>query len=269
MSTYAIGDIQGCYRTLITLLDSLSFSDDDQLWIAGDLVNRGPDSLEVLRFIKSLGPRARIVLGNHDLHLLALASGVDRKVGKTLKPIMQAQDRDELLSWLIQQPLIQRCDALGYVMTHAGIPHIWSLEQAEHLAKEVTDCLNSTLAVHYFEQMYGNKPAKWKDEIIGFDRLRTITNYFTRMRYIKPSGKLDFDANGGLDEQPEGFLPWFELPTQVSSHKQITGHWAALGLRVAPNHYALDTGCVWGGELTALRLEDGSIFSIASQELNR
>ena len=266
MATYAIGDLQGCYRSLLTLLEKINFSHSDQLWLAGDLVNRGPESLEVLRFVKSLDAQAKIVLGNHDLHLLAIASGVDRKLGKTLKPIMSAPDRDELLHWLQQQPLLQESEELGYVMTHAGIPHIWDLPYAKQRADEVQAALTGDKAGQFFQSMYGNVPAHWDEEWAGYERLRVITNYMTRMRFIKPSGELDFEANGGLDKQPCGFTPWFEQPTQITERTQITGHWAALGLRVTPLHIGLDTGCVWGGQLTALRLEDRHIFQVDNQD---
>lgn len=266
MATYAIGDLQGCYRSLVALLDKIHFSDSDQLWLAGDLVNRGPNSLEVLRFIHSLGDRAQVVLGNHDLHLLAIASGIDRKLGKTLKPIMSAPDRDELLHWLKQQPLLHDSVDLGFVMSHAGIPHIWDLTKAKQLANEVQSALKGEYADQFFQAMYGNSPSYWNDQWSGYDRLRVITNYYTRMRFIAANGELDFEANGGVDKQPSGYTPWFEQPTQITERTQITGHWAGLGLRISEQHIGLDTGCVWGGQLTALRLEDKQIFQIDSQD---
>ena len=267
MATYAIGDIQGCYRSLVTLLEKINFASDDTLWLAGDLVNRGPDSLETLRFVKSLGDQAKVVLGNHDLHLLALRAGVERKLGKTLIQVMEAVDCNELLDWLQGQPLVVDSEALGFVMTHAGIPHIWDLNQAKSLAKEIEMRLASEHAADFFHSMYGNLPSNWDSNLTGNTRLRVITNYLTRMRFIAEDGRLDFEANGGLDTQPKGFKPWFEFPTQINDRTQITGHWAALGLREGKDHIALDTGCVWGGKLTALCLESRQITSVESQEI--
>lgn len=267
MATYAIGDIQGCYHSLTALLEKINFGSDDQLWLAGDLVNRGPDSLETLRFVKSLGKQANVVLGNHDLHLLALRAGVERKLGKTLVQVMDACDRDELLDWLQVQPLLVDSEALGFVMTHAGIPHIWDLNQARQLANEIEQDLQTERAVDFFHAMYGNLPSNWNSNLTGNTRLRVITNYLTRMRFIAEDGTLDFEANGGLETQPNGFKPWFEYPTQINNRTQITGHWAALGLRKGKDHIALDTGCVWGGKLTALCLETRQITSVESQEI--
>ena len=267
MATYAIGDIQGCYRSLLTLLEKINFASDDTLWLAGDLVNRGPDSLETLRFVKSLGKQAKVVLGNHDLHLLALRAGVERKLGKTLTQVMEAEDCNELLDWLQLQPLLVDSEELGFVMTHAGIPHIWDLNQAKQFADEIEQCLASEQAVDFFHAMYGNSPSNWDSNLAGNTRLRVITNYLTRMRFIAEDGTLDFEANGGLETQPQGFKPWFEFPTQVNTRTQITGHWAALGLREGKDHIALDTGCVWGGKLTALCLDNRQITSVESQEI--
>ncbi|SEG56818.1 symmetrical bis(5'-nucleosyl)-tetraphosphatase [Marinobacterium lutimaris] len=263
MATYAIGDIQGCYDELMALLDRIGFSDQDQLWFAGDLVNRGPKSLEVLRFVKSLGLRARTVLGNHDLHLLAVHYGMaSGKRKDTLVPVLEAPDREELMHWLRHQPLLIDDKALGYVITHAGIPPIWTLKQAREFAGEVEQVLQGTLAEEYFRHMYGNQPDHWRDSVKGWDRLRLITNYLTRMRFVSPKGKLDFSANGGLETQPEGYHPWYEVErSKPIKRTQLFGHWAALGETGRRDTIALDTGCVWGGALTALRLEDGELFS--------
>lgn len=268
MPTYAIGDIQGCYRSLRALLKKISFSSEDRLWLCGDLVNRGPESAEVLRYIMTLGERVQTVLGNHDLHLLAIYHEcTERKPGKTLKPLLEAHDRHELLHWLQQQPLLVESEALGAVMTHAGIPHIWSLEEARARAAEVETALRGSNSKQFFSAMYGNHPASWSDQLEGDDRLRTITNYFTRMRFISADGRLDFDANGNPKECPEGYLPWYaQTRTEALPRRIITGHWAALGLYQDEQVSALDTGCVWGNQLTARRLEDGAIFSVASQE---
>lgn len=266
MSTYAIGDVQGCFHELEALLEAVNFNPNkDQLWLAGDLVNRGPDSLQVLRFVSGLGDRVRCVLGNHDLHLLAVSySGARTKRSDTLQPILDAPDRDKLLDWLRHQPLCYYDAARGYVMAHAGVPPVWNLEQALAFAKEVEEVLRGGQCKHYFDNMYGNKPAKWSDDLEGFDRLRAITNYFTRMRFCTPKGKLDFSAKEGLDQCPDGFAPWFRYPRKVSE-KIIFGHWAALEGRVnAEGIYGLDTGCVWGGQLTALHLESGKLTSVKS-----
>ncbi len=262
MATYAIGDIQGCYDELMRLLEQIDFNSDDRLWLTGDLVNRGPRSLETLRFVRQLGDRAVTVLGNHDLHLLALHHGNGRKLDPTLAPIMAASDRDELLHWLQSRPLLHDDKTLGYVMTHAGIPHVWTLKQARQHAQELEQALQHADAPAFFQQMYGNQPDCWHDELTGIDRLRAITNYFTRMRFIKANGTLEFKANGGLDTAPKGFLPWFDQPRKKPLKRhQLFGHWAALGFNQLPGITALDSGCVWGNALTAVRLEDGSWFS--------
>lgn len=264
MATYAIGDLQGCYDELMRLLDRIGYCDSDTLWFAGDLVNRGPGSLQALRFVKALGARGRTVLGNHDLHLLAVHHGTSSSKRKdTLQPILDAPDRDELMHWLASQPLLVDDAARGYVMTHAGIPHIWTLKQARQLAQEVEQVLRGPLAGEYFKHMYGNRPATWRESVSSWDRLRLITNYFTRMRFITPAGQLDFSANGGLETQPRGYYPWYELE-RIKPIKRtlLFGHWAALGETGRTDVVALDSGCVWGNALTALRLEDGARFSI-------
>ncbi|MBV0934485.1 symmetrical bis(5'-nucleosyl)-tetraphosphatase [Marinobacterium weihaiense] len=263
MATYAIGDIQGCYDELMQLLDRIGFSDEDRLWLTGDLVNRGPRSLDTLRFVRQLGDRACTVLGNHDLHLLALHHGRDRKLNATLAPILQAPDRDELMAWLQSRPLLHDDKALGYVMTHAGIPHIWSLKDARQYAQELEQVLRSDEACDFFTHMYGNHPDRWRDDLRGLDRLRAITNYFTRMRFITRGGTLEFKGNGHPDAAPKGFAPWFEQPrVKPLKRHQLFGHWAAFGFNCLPGITALDSGCVWGNALTALRLEDGSHFSL-------
>ncbi len=270
MPTYAIGDIQGCYRSLRALLKSIDFSANDNLWLCGDLVNRGPQSADVLRYLMDLDTQVHSVLGNHDLHLLAIYHGAtQRKPGKTLKHLLEASDLHELMHWLQQRPLLIDSKKLGSVMTHAGIPHIWSLEQAKGYADEVETALRGRHAYQYFASMYGNEPANWSEELDGSERLRTITNYFTRMRFIAADGTLDFDANGGPGCAPKDYRPWYQHGrTDPLPRRIITGHWAALGLYQDEQISALDTGCVWGNELTARRLEDGAIFSVASQEIN-
>lgn len=263
MATFAIGDVQGCYDELMRLLDIIQFDDNDTLWFAGDLVNRGKQSLQVLRFISSLRSRALCVLGNHDLHLLALHFGATfEKQNSTLSDVMLAHDRDELMEWLRYQPLLIDNRELGYVMTHAGIPHIWSLGKARKRAKEVESILQSTLAKDFFEHMYGNKPDTWKNDLQGWLRLRLITNYFTRMRFIAADGKLDFHSNGTANTAPTGFQPWFTVPRPSPfPRKQLFGHWATLmGETGSQSYIGLDTGCVWGFKLSALCLETGERF---------
>lgn len=263
MATYAVGDIQGCFDELMQLLDMIQFSDDDTLWVAGDLVNRGPKSLETLRFLKSLGKRAVIVLGNHDLHLLAVYYGsVERKRSDTLDRLLAAPDAPELMEWLRQQKLAVYDARQNYFMSHAGLPPTWSLKQALKRAGEVEEMISSHLAQNFFDNMYGNLPECWEKGLMGWDRLRLITNYLTRMRFCDTNGRLDFKAKGSLDSQPNGFLPWFKQPRKSSKVQVLFGHWAALeGQTDTENVFALDTGCVWGNALTAMRLEDQQLFS--------
>ncbi|KGK42068.1 diadenosine tetraphosphatase [Nitrincola sp. A-D6] len=258
MATYAIGDIQGCYDELRQLLDLIDFNDTDHLWFAGDLVNRGQQSLEVLRFVSGLGERAQCVLGNHDLHLLALHYGATRdKRNSTLQQVLEAPDRNELMNWLRSRPLLVEDEKLGYILTHAGIPHIWSLGKARKRAQEVERVLRSKDAGDFFNHMYGNKPDTWHNDLDGWPRLRLITNYFTRMRFITPNGQLEFHGNGEADSAPEGFYPWYDVRRQSPlPRRQLFGHWAALmGSTGQPETIALDTGCVWGYSLSAFCLE--------------
>ena len=263
MATYAVGDIQGCYDELMQLLEMVQFSKKDTLWVAGDLVNRGPKSLETLRYLKSLGERAVIVLGNHDLHLLAVYYGsVERKRSDTLDQLLDAPDAPELMDWLRKQKLAVYDAKFACFMSHAGLPPTWSLKQALKRSAEVEAIISSHLAQDYFDNMYGNLPNAWEKGLMGWDRLRLITNYLTRMRFCDASGKLDFKAKGGLDSQPNGFLPWFRHPRKETKINVLFGHWAALeGKTDTSNVFALDTGCVWGNALTAMRLEDQQIFS--------
>ena len=264
MATYAIGDIQGCYDALMRVLDKASFDDNDTLWVAGDLVNRGKQSLATLRFLQTLDQRAKIVLGNHDLHLLAVAYGV-RKAGRsdTLDEILQAPDRDQLLDWLRHQPLLHYDTDLGYLMVHAGIPPQWSLKQAQSLANEVESALRSTQITSFLQQMYGDQPERWDNELESWLRLRVITNYLTRMRLCDAKGTLNLTHKTGITESPAGFKPWFAHQHRKTRDQRILfGHWAALeGESNEDRVYALDTGCVWGGRLTMMRLEDQRIFS--------
>ena len=267
MATYALGDLQGCYRELCQLLEKVGFSDGDRLWLCGDLVNRGPHSLETLRLVKSLGERARVVLGNHDLHLLAVAWQGEKKSRKdTLDAILTAADRDELLGWLARQPLLHHDPELGYAMVHAGLPPIWTLPQALDYAGEVEAVLRGPRARAFFEHMYGNEPNRWDETLTGWGRLRLITNYLTRIRFCDARGTLELKTKGGIEAPPSGFAPWYSFPERKSADTPILfGHWASLeGCADATNVFALDTGCVWGGRLTALRLEDRAWFSVPS-----
>lgn len=263
MATYAIGDLQGCHAEFAALLERLAFDPRrDRLWLVGDLVNRGPDSLACLREVKALGDAARVVLGNHDLHLLAVARGGARlKRNDTLAAILEAPDREALLDWLQAQPLLVR-DA-SRVMMHAGLLPQWSLDQACVLAAEAQRQLTGETVGAFLEGMYGNEPALWRDDLDGIDRLRFIVNAFTRMRFIDAEGRLEFAAKEGLDSAPAGFAPWFTFPRADDPHI-LFGHWAALegrtpGSRVRAE--ALDTGCVWGNRLTALDLDSGERIS--------
>lgn len=263
MPIYAIGDIQGCYAELQQLLEKIRFDPArDRIWLVGDLVNRGPDSLQVLRLIRSLGDRAVAVLGNHDLHLLAVAAGeAELHRSDTLDEVLQAPDRDELLAWLRHRPLLHIEN--DHVLVHAGLLPQWSVSHAAGLAREVEDVLRGDDHITFFEHMYGNSPRGWHDDYAGYKRLRVITNAFTRMRICTPQGEMEFKFKGEVEKVPQGYLPWFDLPKRKSRDATVIfGHWSALGLKITPNLLALDTGCLWGGMLTAIRLEDRQLFQV-------
>lgn len=258
MAVYAIGDIQGCYDELRKLLDLLAFEPGrDRLWFVGDLVNRGPKSLEVLRFVKGLGGSAISVLGNHDLHLLALAAGnTKHKDADSLDPVLKAPDRDELMHWLRHLPLLHSDNALGFHMLHAGLPPQWDMATASACARELEAALQGDEHLAFLLDMYGNKPKKWSPALKGIDRLRFITNCFTRLRYCDQAGNLRLKEKGPPGSQKAGLIPWFEHPQRASRDARIVfGHWSTLGYHIANNTWALDTGCLWGGALTALRLD--------------
>jgi bis(5'-nucleosyl)-tetraphosphatase (symmetrical) len=265
MATYVIGDIQGCYDALRRLLDRIQFdATQDRLWLTGDLVNRGPDNLNTLRFLKNLGDSVITVLGNHDLHLLGVQANA-RQPGKkdTLQDVLTAPDRDELLDWLRHHPLVYREGP--YVLSHAGIPHIWSAQEAEALSNEVTVRLQQQDFSEFLQNMYGNVPARWDSALEGDERLRVIVNYLTRMRFIAPDGTLDFESKKGSNEAPPGMRPWYDYPHADTDRYSVFlfGHWAALeGITGRPRFIALDTGCVWGEKLTALRLDDNERFDV-------
>lgn len=258
---YAIGDVQGCFDSLMQLLDLIKFNEStDTLWFTGDLVNRGPKSLQTLRFIKNLGPKHRIVLGNHDLHLLALLHDCHQGwPDDTLSQVLCADDRDELTQWLLQQPLFHYDDALGFAMVHAGLAPFWDLKMAYRLNQEVEMILQGPNPKAFFQELYGNQPDLWVDDLEGFSRIRCIVNYFTRVRFCFADGRLAFDDND------KNLIPWFEHQARLTKDiKILFGHWAALsGITNTPNTFALDTGCVWGYALSAMRLEDEQRFSIS------
>ena len=267
MSTYAIGDLQGCFATLQALLKKISFNATrDRLWFVGDLVNRGPLSLECLRFIAGLGDRATTVLGNHDLHLLAVAEGI-KESGKrdTLQEILDAPDRAALLSWLRQQPLLHTENE--FVLLHAGLLPQWDLPLATALAKDVARALRGADYRTFLKNMYGNTPAQWRDDLHDTERLRITVNAMTRMRVLESDGTMNLAFKGELIVRPAGTTPWFEH-CHVSFEGQtiLAGHWSALGLFLAPGFVGLDSGCAWGQTLTAMRLEDRAIFQVPYAE---
>lgn len=268
MSDYVIGDIQGCYEELCHLLAAINFDEhQDRLWLVGDLVNRGPQSLDVLRFLKKLTVPPNIVLGNHDLHMLAVAYGAEGlRPGDTFQDILTAEDGKDLCEWLRRKKLLYYDTELNVVMCHAGIPPHWSVNKAQECSREVESILASDEHIALYQKMYGNEPSAWDDDLEGWERLRLIINYLTRMRFCDKEGRLTFDCGTTLGSQPEGFLPWFEIPNQnIGETTVVFGHWAALGGQVKEaNIYALDTGCVWGRTLTALRLQDRQCFSVPS-----
>jgi len=263
LATYAIGDIQGCFDSLQRLLAHCAFDPaTDRLWLVGDLVNRGPRSLETLRFVRDLGGAALTVLGNHDLSLLMAAEGFGKPgKGDTFDDILQAPDRDELLDWLRHQPL---CHVEGkYCLVHAGLLPQWTAARARALATEVEAALSGADWRELMANLWGSEPASWQDELAGWPRLRVIVNAMTRMRFCSPDGVMNFRVKGEVANAPAGLIPWFEVPGRRSADSVlITGHWSALGLKVMPNLLAIDSGCLWGGSLTAIRLEDRAILQV-------
>lgn len=249
------------------LLECIGFDPaQDSLWAVGDLVNRGPKSLEVLRFFKSLGERARIVLGNHDLYLLMVSTGLMKR-GKddTLQAVLDAPDARDLLDWVARQPLMVVED--GHAMVHAGLLPQWDVVTAKALADEVARVLAGDQRHDFLCQLAGNKPARWADGLTGQGRLRCIVNAMTRMRFCSPAGEMEFRHKGAPANAPTGTVPWFAVPgRRQGPYTLLTGHWSALGLRVTDTVVSLDTGCLWGGHLTAYRLEDGKIFQVRSRE---
>lgn len=264
MATYAVGDLQGCLQPLKSLLANVSFDPaKDKLWLVGDLVNRGPESLETLRFVKSLGNSAVVVLGNHDLHLLAIYFGI-RTVSNSLREVIDAPDVDELMDWLSQQPLIHIDHDLKFAMSHAGILPTWSLSEAQTYSDEVSKVLRSKKAKKFLGRMYGDSPRRWRDGLTGMKRLRAIVNAFTRMRFCTASGKLDFDASDTMEPPSKKYKPWFKFDNPgLQGYRLVFGHWAVLEGRVdVPGIDGLDTGCVWGRSMTLMCLDDGAKYSV-------
>ncbi len=265
MATYAIGDVQGCYDALRRLLDIVKFDPPrDTLWLVGDLVNRGPQSRETLRYVRDLGVAAVTVLGNHDLHLLVAAAGHTKQYpGDTLDDILRAPDRDELLLWLRQQKLMHYDHHLGYAMVHAGLLPQWPIAKALALAAEAEAVLRGENHDDFLRPLYGNTPGAWHDNLAGEDRLRVIINAMTRMRLCTAQGEMEFrhklaPVSGAM---PEGYMPWYDVPGRASADTPVIfGHWASLGVLLRADVIGLDSGCVWGRKLSALRLEDRRTF---------
>ncbi len=268
MASYAIGDIQGCYHAFTALLTRLNFNkDSDNLWLVGDIINRGTGSLEMLRWCYANQKNCMLVLGNHDLHALAVAHGLKREhKSDTLQALLHAPDRHALLSWLRNQPLMHVAnDTNGnkHAMVHAGLLPQWTIEQAYGYAQEVETALQGEHYLDFLTNMYGNLPAVWHDDLIGMDRLRVITNAMTRLRICTPEGELDLSFKGEIAEMPAGYTAWLDAPNRRSQNVPIVcGHWSALGLVQRNNVTTLDTGCLWGGELTALCLESRAITQV-------
>jgi bis(5'-nucleosyl)-tetraphosphatase (symmetrical) len=259
MAIYAVGDVQGCCTELEQLLSILRFDPArDRLWFVGDLVNRGPRSLDVLRLVAGLGAAATVVLGNHDLHLLAVARGGEalRAADASLQPVLAAPDAPRLLDWLQSRPVLHHDAGLGITLLHAGLPPQWDIAQARRCAAELEDALGGERSGRLFAQMYGNQPDLWRDDLEGADRLRFITNAFTRLRVCDADGRMLLRFKGPPAEAPPGAVPWFRAAGRRSAGARIVcGHWSALGYLDEGGVLALDTGCVWGGTLTARRLD--------------
>lgn len=263
MATYAIGDLQGCFFSFQDLLKKIQFNPaHDRLWFVGDLINRGPGSLDVMRWMLEHQSSVVTVLGNHDLHTLVVAEGfVSAHRSDTIQALLDAPDAPELLDWLRKQPLVHF--EHGYLMVHAGLLPEWTVDQAMELGAEVHLALQAPNYREFLQHMYGNDPKRWDDGLTGWDRLRVITNAMTRLRICSADGEMEFKFKGELQNIPDGYQPWFELGQRASFNTPIIfGHWSALGLQHKNNVYSLDTGCLWGGHLSAMRLEDKKIFQV-------
>lgn len=273
MSTYVIGDVQGCYHSLQALLEEIEFSlNSDTLWFCGDVINRGPDSLACLRFIKNLGDKALMVLGNHDLTLLVIANGfLKTKKQDTFDAILKAKDKVNLLNWLAIQPLLHHSTEHHVTLVHAGIYPLWTLSEAKEYAQEAEKVLQDpTQQKDLLKNLFGNHPDCWSTGLPYFDKLRFIINSFTRMRTLTIDGKMNFSFKGPVNKIPKGYHPWYKLsPLASKETKIIFGHWAALdGLCDSNEVLAIDTGCVWGNRLTAVCLETNKRFSVACSKLD-
>ena len=267
MSTYVIGDIHGNYDLLCRLLEKIRFSEGaDKLWLVGDIVNRGSQSLAVCRFVRFLGKSVTLVLGNHDIHLMMVAEKRHHLHDwDTFSDVLKAPDCDEIIDWLRHRPLLHRQGNIA--MMHAGVNPQWTLDQAEALSQEAEAAFQSVDYRHFLTNLYGNQPTKWKEELKGMERLRLIVNTLTRIRFCQPDGTLDFEIKGKPEQAKKGFLPWFDIKKRKTQENLlITGHWSAVGLRVTKNHICLDSGSCWGGALTAMRLEDRKIFQVVSHQ---
>jgi len=263
---FAVGDLQGCREPLELLLDDVKFNPkEDELWCVGDLVNRGPDSLGTLQLLYDMRDCVKVVLGNHDLHLLAIAHGQKKAKGhEDLLDIVHADNAKTLLKWLRHQPLFYWDQQRDLAMAHAGIPPFWSPKKALKRSKEVEAVLQSKDHKQFYAAMYGNEPARWDKTLTGMDRLRVIVNYFTRMRFLGPDMELELASKEGAGSAPAGCKPWFEFPNKLKHTQLLFGHWAALeGLFDHPNVTGLDTGCVWGGNMTLLNVDTGIRFQRA------
>ncbi|MEA1063555.1 bis(5'-nucleosyl)-tetraphosphatase (symmetrical) ApaH [Erwinia sp. HR93] len=272
MATYLIGDVHGCFDELTALLKQVSFTPgQDTLWLTGDLVARGPGSLDVLRYVRGLGDAARIVLGNHDLHLLAVYAGISRNKPKDrVSALLDAPDADTLLNWLRRQPLLQVDEEKKLVMAHAGITPQWDIDTAIACARDVESVLASDSYPLFLDAMYGDMPNHWDPHLTGLARLRFTTNALTRMRYCFPNGQLEMYCKDTPENAPAPLKPWFAIPGPVSNAYSIAfGHWASLEGKGTPEGiYALDTGCCWGGVLSCLRWEDKTWFTQVSLRHN-
>lgn len=266
MAVFAIGDVQGCYDGLRRLLDRIRFDPiDDELWFCGDLVNRGPASVEVLRFVRDLGERAISVLGNHDLHLIAAARDrAQQRASDTFADVLDAPDADELIDWLQRRPLLHHDRTRGFTLVHAGLAPQWDLATATACAREVEQVLAGAEADAFFAVMYGDQPDLWSDALTGVDRWRFTINCLTRLRFVTTDGRLALAHKGAPETAPAGLVPWFEYAQRRSAELHVIfGHWSTLKRDPGNGVYPLDTGCVWGGRLTALQVdEDGAWFSV-------
>lgn len=269
MSTYAVGDLQGCFDELVELLGVISFDKQrDRLILVGDLVNRGPRSLDVLRLVRDLGGAAEAVLGNHDLHLLAVANGAKASRRDTLDEVLGAPDCEELLDWLAQRPLAIHEPLTNTLLIHAGLAPQWSVAQTLALAREASDVIAGSDRARFLSAMYGDRPDQWHNRLKGDDRTRFVVNCLTRWRYCDGQGRALLKLKGRPENRSDGAVPWFLAPQRQSHDSRIIfGHWSTLGQIHWPaaNVYGLDTGCIWGGPLTAMNLESGELFQVPSR----